>query len=490
MPDHQPVADREAGDISIAAARQWFSNAYGLKKSITNQNTLPSTVLDVAPVWAFAQTATYLSATPIVICPVQLPGQAHTLSRFFLMFYRPSSGQITARLIIFRGVDAYATNGKAFALADFTGALASLDMSGNYSGTMHLLSNGLQVGELDPTVAGNGLLYDGGTVVASQKPWWAVSGGGSWYFDGTNIWINSDPLPGPFINQTFTPLAPTPTQGGGGTVTGPPNTNPLDAHFQNLLSNPLYVFEQYLANHEIYDNTFEFLNTDAKRFLANVTSLIDPIHDYLVAQNSSPEAQDLVSTHIATLISDPGYFTRNQNADFPMVGTVEWAKTLRFGPNGVDDEPEPNADEIALSLQYRSASIAIARNVSTAFEYAGQWYQAVDLVHGKGDAFRHAFFLALNTQDTGPIAYLFGVAHETEVPAALALAKQMDLYNNNVGIAIAWNHMLTAEAQLAGTVNAAVANGEMQYLSPLDVSGYPITQGIIPGTTQLIPTNQ
>ena len=293
--DHQPVADREAGDISIAAARQWFSNAYGLKKSITNQNTLPNTMLDVVPVWAFAQTATYLSATPIVICPVQPPGQAHTLSRFFLMFYRPSSGQITARLIIFRGVDAYATNGKAFALADFTGALASLDMSGNYAGTMHLLSNGLQVSELDPTVAGNGLLYDGGTVVASQKPWWAVSGGGSWYFDGTNIWINSDPLPGPFINQTFTPLAPTPTQGGGGTVTGPPNTNPLDAHFQNLLSNPLYILEEYLFDNNMDGGVFDYLDNAAKAVLANRLYFIDLLYDFLQEHENTSPAQDLVS---------------------------------------------------------------------------------------------------------------------------------------------------------------------------------------------------
>lgn len=53
------------------------------------------------------------------------------------------------------------------------------------------------------------------------------------------------------------------------------------------------------------------------------------------------------------------------------------------------------------------------------------------------DAFRHTFFNAINTVSCGPLwAQKFGDAHECVVPSNEASEKEMDLYNNSVGVTI------------------------------------------------------
>ena len=60
----------------------------------------------------------------------------------------------------------------------------------------------------------------------------------------------------------------------------------------------------------------------------------------------------------------------------------------------------------------------------------------------KSDAFRHSFFNAINTRDINggilisarDIVRMFGKAHESEVPDNLIKERQMDLFNNDVGI--------------------------------------------------------
>jgi hypothetical protein len=243
--------------ISVAEARQWFSTAYGIKKSITNQSTLPNTVLDVVPVWAFAQTGTYLSTTQVVVCPIQKPQNAHPLSRFFLAFYKGPSDQISARVIITKGISTYETNGIVMAQSDFSGTVASLNFAGNYSGPIHLVKNGVQVAEIDPET---GDIYGNGIVVLyyTQIPWWQNDngGGGGWYFDGSNVIINNDGSPGPFINNTFTPLVGPPPPGGSGGSGGGSNvitntTNPLDFHLVNVYANPMFIISDYFENNNL-----------------------------------------------------------------------------------------------------------------------------------------------------------------------------------------------------------------------------------------------
>lgn len=119
-------------------------------------------------------------------------------------------------------------------------------------------------------------------------------------------------------------------------------------------------------------------------------------------------------------------------------------------------------------------------------------------LNDKSDAFRHAYWLALNTKYVGAEkAKLFSDAHETQVPLKFILEKQMDLHNNAVGISLCPQDALT-EAYLSQTAWQSVLNGELNYLSPIDYSDtcYWGCQGNTSGThgitssTQIKPTNQ
>lgn len=108
----------------------------------------------------------------------------------------------------------------------------------------------------------------------------------------------------------------------------------------------------------------------------------------------------------------------------------------------------------------------------------------------KSDAFRHAFFNAMNSNDAGDfVARKFSNAHESETPPNLILEKQMDLYNNNIGHNIGSNaSALISDQELSNLVYQSLIWGSLRYLSPLGVM-IPPNFGIT-SSTQLIPTNQ
>ncbi|SHE63271.1 hypothetical protein SAMN05444278_103218 [Psychroflexus salarius] len=108
----------------------------------------------------------------------------------------------------------------------------------------------------------------------------------------------------------------------------------------------------------------------------------------------------------------------------------------------------------------------------------------------KSDAFRHAFFNAMNSNDAGDtIARLFSTAHESEVPAHLILEVQMDLHNNDIGHLIGDNaSFFVSDQDLSDSVYTELLNGNLRYLSPLGPV-IPPNFGINP-STQLTPTNQ
>ena len=107
----------------------------------------------------------------------------------------------------------------------------------------------------------------------------------------------------------------------------------------------------------------------------------------------------------------------------------------------------------------------------------------------KSDAFRHAFFNAMNSNDAGDtVARLFSNAHESEVTSNLILEVQMDLHNNNVGHTIGDDaSIFISDQDLSSSVYQSLLNGLLVYLSPLDAV-LPPNFGIN-SSTQIIPTN-
>lgn len=107
----------------------------------------------------------------------------------------------------------------------------------------------------------------------------------------------------------------------------------------------------------------------------------------------------------------------------------------------------------------------------------------------KSDAFRHAFFNAMNSNDAGDtVARLFSNAHESEVTSNLILEVQMDLHNNNVGHTIGDDaSIFVSDQDLSSSVYQSLLNGLLVYLSPLDAV-IPPNFGIN-SSTQITPTN-
>ena len=176
---------------------------------------------------------------------------------------------------------------------------------------------------------------------------------------------------------------------------------------------------------------------------------------------------------------------------------------------------ELTADEKLLIALYPVQAAVIRDNVNDAFAMSDFIFQPTFTgLNDKKDAFRHAFFQAINTRDVPPrlhpvpasasqIVRMFANAHESEVPEILQLEKQMDLFNNEVGIQYCGNCFTTSNQSIADALFMKLLNGELKYLSPLDPSRglYDLnrdkiqdcstcTNGITPGVTALKNTNE
>ncbi|ODT53314.1 MAG: hypothetical protein ABS68_06175 [Niastella sp. SCN 39-18] len=112
------------------------------------------------------------------------------------------------------------------------------------------------------------------------------------------------------------------------------------------------------------------------------------------------------------------------------------------------------------------------------------------ILNGNGDAFRHAYFSALNAKVLGlHLAKLLGDAHET-FPNSNQLENTMDLFNNQFGrdlfVTLSQNGQaghFFKETVMILLCNHKIPNGELKRLSPLGPSSEIIL------TTQLVATN-
>ena len=103
-----------------------------------------------------------------------------------------------------------------------------------------------------------------------------------------------------------------------------------------------------------------------------------------------------------------------------------------------------------------------------------------------GDAFRHAYFNALNTLSwSDSYAKKWGDAHECETPLDLGLEKSMDLHNNAIGRSVANQAPNISKEALVDLVLVELEVGHLNFLKPLDK-----LNNIISGVTQeTIATN-
>lgn len=132
-------------------------------------------------------------------------------------------------------------------------------------------------------------------------------------------------------------------------------------------------------------------------------------------------------------------------------------------------------------------------NARTAFDRAAQLFPN-STYNGVGDAYRHAYFSALNVRSLGyEMAKRLGDAHELKPPRH-PLEREMDLRNNHIGRELGRTlaqmypqfsgdpHYFFME--LSTNLDALIASGGLWRLTPLASNGT-----VIDGVTQLVRTN-
>jgi hypothetical protein len=246
----------------------------------------------------------------------------------------------------------------------------------------------------------------------------------------------------------------------------------------------------------------------------------------LYLRNSArPEKNIIAAEHVARASADTGYmsFVKNHTVTGNPL-SVWWEDDAwlddpnHFALNASYDQQygKLKAAEKQLVAAYPVQAAITHSNIQPSFDMATRemGLGTNNGLNDKKDAFRHAYFNAINTRDVTPrlfptympahaIVKLFADAHETETPPQLQLEAQMDVFNNYVGIGYCLNCFpgLHIDNQIAGEIKFMLNQGQLRYLSPLDPFNYPpynpnnpnctnCTNGIIPGVTVLTPTNQ
>jgi hypothetical protein len=132
-------------------------------------------------------------------------------------------------------------------------------------------------------------------------------------------------------------------------------------------------------------------------------------------------------------------------------------------------------EEKRLAKKYPIQAYFMSENRVVAFDITEEFFPSNNAPHlyyginDKKDAFRHAFFNAINTKFAGRfIAEQFSNAHETETPLRWIKEREMDLFNNNVGHNLGESNRDLRHAELKLLVWYAAVNGDLNYLLPMD----------------------
>ncbi len=149
---------------------------------------------------------------------------------------------------------------------------------------------------------------------------------------------------------------------------------------------------------------------------------------------------------------------------------------------GLDDDSALNPCEIALAIQFPVEAYTMYKNKKIAESITVSIF-GINGLNDCSDAFRHAFFNAINTRDTNSsVALMFSSAHECDTPEHLIREKEMDLFNNKAGIDIGKNNANYNNAEMANAVLLKLLGGNLRRLSNLSNSSRPTE------STELIST--
>ena len=289
-----------------------------------------------------------------------------------------------------------------------------------------------------------------------------------------------------------------------------PLANPSDEFLSTeVKSLGLWMVNYAMTHSDFLNSEFRnvFLNSDldflqwSKSFLIqNPNTSWEQFQKWFVDGNQDFN-KDLLKMIVDNNYKIPQYTTsdypgKNNGMPFNWWNDENYLKNnISLGFNTID----LTLEEIKMCALFPAAALTISTNKNLALDTAANSFPGQNAHNNKADAFRHAFFNALNIRDVysqpstlgmftfaKDIVRMFGIAHESEVPANLYLEKVMDLYNNEQGIEVcATCNPLTNPTNLVkGYVMSLLVNGKLLHIWPLNID-----QTIRPDSN-LYPTNQ
>jgi hypothetical protein len=219
---------------------------------------------------------------------------------------------------------------------------------------------------------------------------------------------------------------------------------------------------------------------DVVDYLMTKPDINKRLTDFLVLNNSD-EAKVFVKAIVTALIENPqpvftesNYPGKNDgrpNGWWKDDSYIEKNFKMPSDSNLADPLGKLNSREKELIVLFPVQAIMHYGNSKEAFDKAAKLASNGTLTrahNGKADAFRHAFWNAMDTAEFGDsVTKLFTDAHEWNSENH-PLETQMDIFNNGVGRFIGTQfNILSSSSDISKLVITYIFSGGMQYLTPL-----------------------
>ena len=232
--------------------------------------------------------------------------------------------------------------------------------------------------------------------------------------------------------------------------------------------NPCYWEVPVLIEH--YRDWFQYDNLSQTYIYLDTEFLYTTLeYEYVEAPCSGEYHDQLYLTHKVSV-----YVSFEEGQDYLANKLANLEYNLSICEKAMAENPEYALDLLQL---YENRRVTMAKTKEL-FGYNGR--------NDCSDAFRHAFFNALNTRTLGESsAKAWGDAHECDVPISQALERDMDLHNNSIGRLVSIEAGNVIYSTLADLILLEIENGNLNYLDPLDLNNL-----IIPNVTTAIATSQ
>ena len=293
-----------------------------------------------------------------------------------------------------------------------------------------------------------------------------------------------------------------------------------DGGYDSSGERPLYGLKGVLATNIEMQTLFNNLSTDKKFFIINNFNTTEDqefaffsINFFSQNPNTTIEQfqnwfiegdQDFNRDLLKMIVENNHKIPQYTSSDFPGMNNgmpynwwndENYLNNMSLGFNNINLTKE----EKKMCALFPLAAVMIFSNKDIALNEASSTFPNQIPRNNKADAFRHAFFNALNIRDVYSqfstrgtftfaknIVRMFGIAHQSEVPQELLLEKAMDLYNNERGIEVCstCNPLTNPTNLVKGYVLSLLNEGKLVHIWPLNND-----QTIRPDSN-IYPTNQ